>query len=274
MPTNTPIYDSAKRIHPALDEIKDLIRFRDLLVQLIRRDIVTRYKRSALGILWTMLNPLGTMIVLSIVFSQLFDMRGAYPAFIITNLIAWNFFAQTTSASLSTMMWGSDLFQRIYLPRTAFVISTIGTGLVNVLFSLVPLILIFIITKVPIQTTIFLLPVAILALAAFSLGLSLIISVFAVFFPDISEMYPILLTAWMYLTPIIYPETMVEGVFNGWLLSLNPLYHLVKIFRLVTFDGIYPNFTEIMLAIGISLGTLLVGWVFFTKQAKKFAYYV
>jgi ABC-2 type transport system permease protein len=274
MPTNTPIYDSAKRINPALDEIKDLIRFRDLIVQLVRRDIVARYKRSALGILWTMLNPLGTMVVLSIVFSQMFEMRGAYPAFIITNLVAWNFFSQTTSASLSTMMWGSDLFQRIYLPRTAFVISTIGTGLVNVLFSLVPLIIIFLFTKVPIQTPILLLPVAILALAAFALGFSLIVSVFAVFFPDIAEMYPILLTAWMYLTPIIYPETMIEGVLNGWLLVLNPMYHLVKFFRLVVFDGIYPTMNEFLLAIGIALGTLFVGWIFFTKQAKKFAYYV
>ena len=274
MTTNVPIYDSAKRKTPALEEIKDLIQFRDLLVQLVRRDIITRYKRSALGILWTMLNPLGTMIVLSIVFSQLFELRGAYPAFIITNLIAWNFFAQTTSASLSTMMWGSDLFQRIYLPRTAFVISTIGTGLVNVLFSLVPLIFIFLVTKVPIQTPIFLLPVAILALAAFALGFSLIVSVFVVFFPDIAEMYPILLTAWMYLTPIIYPETMIEGVLNGWLLVLNPMYHLVKFFRLVVFDGIYPTINEFLLAIGIAFGTLLVGWLFFTKQAKKFAYYV
>ena len=274
MTTNIPIYDSAKRKNPALDEIKDLIRFRDLIVQLVRRDIVARYKRSALGILWTMLNPLGTMIVLSVVFSQLFEMRGTYPAFIITNIVAWNFFSQTTSASLSAMLWGSDLFQRIYLPRTAFVVSTIGTGLANVLFSLVPLIVIFIVTKVPIQTPIFLLPVAILTLAAFSLGFSLILSVFVVFFPDIAEMYPILLTAWMYLTPIIYPEKILEGVLNGWLLLLNPMYHLVRFFRLVVFDGIYPTMTEFLLAIGIAFGTLLVGWIFFTKQAKQFAYYV
>ena len=274
MTTNVPIYDSAKRKTPALEEIKDLIQFRDLLVQLVRRDIITRYKRSALGILWTMLNPLGTMIVLSIVFSQLFELRGAYPAFIITNLIAWNFFSQTTSASLTTMMWGSDLFQRIYLPRTAFVVSTIGTGIVNVLFSLVPLIIIFIATKTPIHATIFLLPIAILALAAFALGFSLILSAFVVFFPDIAEMYPIVLTAWMYLTPIIYPENILEGVLNGWILLLNPIYHLIKFFRLVTFDGVLPDFAEFILAFGISFGTLLIGWVFFTKQSKKFAYYV
>jgi ABC-type polysaccharide/polyol phosphate export permease len=273
MTINNNIYDSDKIKSPALEELKDLFRFKDLIVQLVRRDIVARYKRSALGILWTMLNPLGTMIILSIVFSQLFDMRGTYPAFIITNLVAWNFFSQTTSASLTTMMWGSDLFQRIYLPRTAFVISTIGTGLINILFSLVPLFLIFIVTSVQLKPILIFLPLAIIALAAFALGLSLIVSVFAVFFPDISEMYPIILSAWMYLTPIIYPENLLEGVLNGWVLKINPLYHQIKLFRLIVFDGIPPTINEYLVSFGIGFGTLLIGWIFFTKQSEKFAYY-
>lgn len=268
------IYDSAKRLHPAIEELKDVIAFRDMIFQLVRRDIVTRYKRSVLGILWTMLNPLGTMLVLSIAFSQIFDMRGVYPAFIISNLVAFNFFSQTTTVALSSMLWGSDLFHRIYLPRTAFVISTIGTGIVNILFSLVPLVIIFLITKVPLTSTVVLLPVAILFLAAFALGFSLFLSAFVVFFPDIAEMYPILLTAWMYLTPIIYPEELLAGVLGGWLLRLNPLYRLIRFFRLVTFDGQYPTLNEFLVAMLFSFGTLILGWIFFTKQSKKFAYYV
>jgi ABC-2 type transport system permease protein len=118
------------------------------------------------------------------------------------------------------------------------------------------------------------LPVAILSIAAFALGFSLILSTFVVFFSDISEMYPILLTAWMYLTPIIYPETMIEDVLNGWLLRLNPLHHLIKFFRTITFNGEYPTMMELGLAVGIGFGTLLIGWVFFTQQSKKFSYYV
>jgi len=274
MSTNTQIYDSAKSVSPAIEEIKDVLKYKDLIIQLVRRDIISRYKRSFLGILWTMLNPLGTMIVLSVVFSRLFDMRGTYPAFVITNLVAFTFFSQTTSAALGSMLWGSELFQRIYLPRTAFVLSTIGTGIVNILFSLVPLIIIYIFTKTPVTETIILLPVAILFLAAFALGFSLILSAFVVFFPDIAEMYPILLTAWMYLTPIIYPEEMLADVLGGWLLRLNPLYRLIRFFRLVTFDGAYPTLQEFIFAMLFSFGTLFIGWFFFTKQAKKFAYYV
>ncbi len=274
MSRNIQVYDNSKRKSPAIEEVVDILKFKDLIVQLVRRDIVTRYKRSSLGILWTMLNPLGTMIIMSVVFSRLFDVRGAYPAFIITNLVAWNFFAQTTAAALSNMMWGSDLFQRIYLPRTALVISTTGTGVINILFSLVPLAIIYIFTKTPVKETILLLPVAILFLAAFALGFSLVLSAFVVFFPDISEMYPIVLTAWMYLTPIIYPEEMIAGVLNGWVLRLNPLYRLIRFFRLVTFDGAYPTVRETITAMVFSFGMLIVGWIFFTKQAKKFAYYV
>jgi ABC-type polysaccharide/polyol phosphate export permease len=268
------IYDSSKHRNLAIEELRSIFRYRDLIFQLIRRDILARYKRSILGILWTMLNPLGTMLILSIVFSHLFNMRGTYPAYIITNLIAWNFFAQTTSASLNAMLWGSSLFQRIYLPRTSFVVSTIGTGLVNTLLALVPLIFIYLITKVPIPATILLLPVSMFLLAAFSLGIGLILSTFVVFFPDIAEMYPILLTAWMYLTPIIYPEGILANVIGGWLLRLNPLYPVLKVFRLVIYDGKVPTLAEWGGAAGIALGTLMIGWIFFTQKSNSFAYHV
>jgi ABC-type polysaccharide/polyol phosphate export permease len=273
-PSYSPIYDSSKHRNLAIEELWSVIRYRDLIFQLVRRDIVTRYKRSALGILWTMLNPLGTMLVLSVVFSQLFDMRGTYPAYIMTNLIAWGFFSQTTSASLNAMLWGSSLFQRIYLPRTSFVVATIGTGLINTLLALVPLVLIFFVTGAPLQATALLFPVTLLLLAFFSLGISLILSTFVAFFPDIAEMYPIVLTAWMYLTPIIYPEEMLTNILGGWLSRLNPLFPIIKVFRLVVYDGRVPTAGEWGLAAGISLGTLLIGWIFFTRKSNSFAYHV
>ena len=172
------------------------------------------------------------------------------------------------------MLWGSTLFQRIYLPRTSFVISTIGTGLVNTLLALGPLVAIFLITRVPISTTIFLLPFSMFLLAAFSLGVGLIISTFVAFFPDINEIYPILLTAWMYLTPIILPEEILAKILDGWLLRINPLFPVIRIFRMVIYDGMVPSLVEWGVASGVALGTLLIGWLFFTQKSKSFAYYV
>jgi ABC-2 type transport system permease protein len=273
-PPRSNIYDSSKQRYLAIEELRSVFRYRDLIFQLIRRDIVTRYKRSVLGILWTMLNPLGTMVILSVVFSRIWSMGGTYSAFVMTNLIAWNLFSQTTTASLNAMLWGSSLFQRIYLPRTSFVVSTIGTGLVNTLLALVPLVLILLVDGIPIRATILLLPVSMLLLAAFALGISLIISTFVAFFPDVAEMYPILLLAWMYLTPIIYPEETLANVFGGWLLRLNPLFYVIRIFRLVIYDGKYPTLAEWGISAGIALGTLLIGWIFFTQKSNSFAYHV
>jgi ABC-type polysaccharide/polyol phosphate export permease len=273
-PSRSIIYDSSKQRNLAIEELRSIFHYRDLIFQLVRRDLVTRYKRSILGILWTMLNPLGTMLIMSIVFSQVFKMGGTYPAYIITNLIAWNFFSQTTTASLNAMLWGSSFFQKIYLPRTSFVISSIGTGIVNTLLALVPLIFIFLITRVPLPATILLLPVSMFLLAAFSLGIGLILSTFVAFFPDVAEMYPIILTAWMYLTPVIIPEEVLAKIFSGWLLRLNPLYPVIRVFRLVIYDGKVPTLAEWGIAAGVALGTLLIGWIFFTQKSKSFAYYV
>lgn len=266
------IYDSAKRLHPAIEELLALFQYKDLVLQLVKRNIVTRYKRSFLGIAWTMLNPLGTMIVMSIVFSRVFSNTESYPVYILSGLVGWNFFSQTTSSCMNSMLWGSSLFQRIYLPRTSFVVSSIGSGIINLLFSLVPLFLIMLFSKVSFSVSLVTLPLAILILAGFALGIGLMLSSYVVLFPDLSEMYPIILTAWMYMTPVIIPEDTLSGVFNGWLLKLNPLYHILRLIRMVIYDGVFPTTEQWLIAACISMLTLLLGWLIFTKRADSYAY--
>ncbi len=269
------IYDSAKNKHPSLEEVRGLIRYRDLLYQLIRRDIVARYKRSFLGILWTMLNPLGTMIILSIVFSRLFDVDGSFPAYIISNIVAWNFFSQSTQFSMNSTLWGSSLFQKIYLPRTAFVVTTVGTGVVNLLLALVPLAIVFLVVGTPIKLSVLLLPVVILLLAMFTLGVSLILSTITVFFPDTAEFYPVFLTALFYLTPIMYPESLLySNPLGYWIMSLNPLYRVLKLFRIVLYHGVVPTPREWLIGVTVAIFTFIVGWFIFTTKSKSFGYYV
>lgn len=269
----TNIYDSDTVKSVALEEIRSIVQYKDLLVQLIRRDIVARYKRSVLGVLWTMLNPLGTMIILTIVFSRMFNMRGVYPAYVITGLVAWNFFAQTTQFSLNTTLWGSGLYQKIYMPRTAFIVSVTGGGIINIVFALVPMFIIYGATKVSLGASAFLLPIAVLLLAMFTLGFSLLVSTAAVFFPDVAEFFPVLISAWMYLTPIIYPEALLADVMGGWVLKANPMYHIIKIFSKVLFEGVVPSGLEWLIAFLIAAVTLVLGWRVFTDKAKLFGYY-
>jgi len=271
--SETVIYDSAKRGSPALEELRGILQYRDLVFQLVRRDVVTRYKRSVLGIAWTMLQPLGMMIVLSIVFSTLFNTVRGYPTYILSGLIAWTFFSQTTNAIISHTVWGGELFRRIYLPRTSFAISSVGTGLVNIVLSLVPLFVIMLISGTSPHWSVLFLPFVLLLLAAFTLGIGLIISTLAVFFPDVSEMYQIVLLAWMYLTPIIYPEEIIPEAYRFWLFNLNPMYYLVKVFRMPLYDGVLPDWKTLLVSAVISLSVLLIGWFVYSRKADEFAYY-
>jgi ABC-type polysaccharide/polyol phosphate export permease len=212
------------------------------------------------------------MIVMTIVFSQIFNRGIAYPAYVLTGLTCWNFFSQSTRSSLVSMLGGSMLFDRIYLPRTSFVVSTIGTGIINLLFSMVPLIIIMLVTGQPMHWTFLLFPIPVILLAVFSLGVALIISTYVVFFPDITEIYPILLTAWMYLSPVMIPFDLLEKIGGGWLMRLNPMSYFIQLFRDMVVYGQFPAFDQFATAILLAFGSLALGWYMFTKRSDRFTY--
>lgn len=270
----TIIYDSRKQPPEPIAELLSIFGFKDLIRQLVYRDLVARYKRSFLGVLWSMLNPLASMVILTIVFSRVFAMRGVYPAYIITNLLGWNFFAQTTQFSLNTILFGNELSRKIYMPRTAMNIAMMITGVINMLLAFIPLVVIFLFTGRSFSYSALLFPVVVLLLAAFTLGFSLLICTLAVVFPDVGEFYPVLLMGYMYLTPVIYPAELIQGVAAGWLLRLNPMYHLLDLLQKILFLGQFPSVNDWLVSILIALGTLLVGWVIFTRASKRFSYYV
>jgi ABC-2 type transport system permease protein len=266
-------YDSQKRRSPAIEEFWDIIHYRDLVFQLVRRDIVARYKRSLLGIAWTMLQPLGMMLVLTLVFSQLFNQIDGYAAYVLGGMMPWIFFSQTTTAAIQQSVWGGALTRRIYVPYTSFPAASIGTGLVNFVLSLIPLIAMTLIVGRPIRLTILFLPFPILLLSAFALGVGLLLSGIAVRFPDIAEMYQIILQAWMYLTPIMYPSDILPEAIRKYLLVLNPMYYLILLFRVPIYDGVMPSPALILTSTVIAVVTLITGWIYFSRQSDKFAYF-
>jgi ABC-2 type transport system permease protein len=271
---NVKIYDSAQRANPPLDELREAVNYRNLIMQLIRRDVLTRYKRSVLGVAWTLLNPLGMMLVITLAFSQIFRFATeySYAGYVLTGLLAWNFFAQTTTACMVNLVWGGGLLNRIYIPRASFALAAIGTGLVNLTLATLPLLVVMMITRIPIKPAILFLPIPMLLMAGFSLGLGLLISTAAVYFPDVSEMYQIILMGWFYLTPIIYPVEVLPEPLGFWILHLNPVYYIVNLYRIPTYYGRLPIWEEFMPPFLISVVILFVGWWFFSRKADEFAY--
>jgi ABC-type polysaccharide/polyol phosphate export permease len=268
-----PVYDSAKRGLPAMDELRELFRYRNLILQTVRRNLVVRYKRSFLGIAWTMLNPLGTTLILTFVFSNVFGGAAQYAPYVLSGLLCWTFFSQTTSDSMANLIWGEGLLRRIYVPRTVFAVSAIGTGLINLAFGLIPLLLVMLFTRMIPQACALLLPIPTLFLAMFSLGVGLLLSTVAVYFNDIISMYGIALTAWMYMSPVIYKLEMLPKQYI-WIIKLNPMYYLINLFRAPIYYSRVPTLTEFLVAGAIATITLVVGWLVFTAKADEFAYRV
>jgi ABC-2 type transport system permease protein len=266
------IYDSARRPPPFWEEWIALWAYRDLVRQLVARDIKVRYKRSALGVAWSMLNPLLMMVVLTLVFSHLFRWNlPNYPVYLLAGTTLWNFFAQTTTLATQYLVWGGSLLTRIYVPRTVFAVSALGTGLVNLALTLIPLGLIMLVTGAPFHLTMVFLPLAVILAAAFTLGVSLLLSSVAAVFPDIIEMYQVILTAWYFLTPVFYPTEILPAQYSLWL-TLNPMHHLVSAFRGPIYAGSFLSPTGFLATAILAVGVLGLGWLIFTARADKLIY--
>lgn len=265
-------YDSAKARRTVLGHLLELLRYRDLLRLLVARSIKTRYKRSLLGVAWTLLNPLVNMVVLSIAFSALFGAAAPnYPVYLLVGLVVWTFFAQTTAYAMGTLLWGGGLLKRIYLPPMIFAVACVANGLINLVFSLVPLVLMMVVLGHPFHVTWLYLPVAVALVAVFCLGVSLLISTWSVFFTDFLDMYQLFLQAWFFLTPVIYPREIVPARF-AWLIAANPMTHFVELFRMPLYLGRVPDAETVAICVAWAGGALLSGSWVFARKADELAY--
>lgn len=272
MKTDPEVYDSTKRPHPLLEEALVLIKYRDLLYQFVTTSIKTRYKRSVLGVVWTLLNPLLTMLILTLVFSQVFRITvDNYPVYVLCGLVIWNFFSATTSQAMVGMATGGSLLQRIYVPKSVFAVSAIGVGLVNLGISILPLFLIAIFLGTPITPAIIVMPIAVILLILFCLGVALILETAAVYFADLLPFYEVLLMLWMYCTPIIYPPDILGPRLLS-VFKLNPMYHFVLLFRMPLYSGEIPPLNEWLIAGAFALGSFVLGAMVFTAKSNEYAY--
>ena len=248
------------------------MRYRDLLRVLVSKIIKTRYKRSALGIAWTLLNPLLNMAVMTVAFSAVFQQAVEnYPVYVLSGLLFWNFFTQTTMYGMSSLVWGGGLLKRVYVPRTIFAVSAVAHGIVNLLLSIGVLAVIMLLLGNTFHATWWFLPVPVVLLALFALGVGLFVSTLAVFFVDVVDIFQVVLQAWFFLTPIIYPPGIFPAKY-AWVLRLNPMHHLLETFRAPVLRGTLPDATSLLVASASSLGIAALGWWFFTRKADEFAY--
>jgi ABC-type polysaccharide/polyol phosphate export permease len=195
-----------------------------------------------------------------------------YPVYFMTGQIFWSFFSQTTITAAMQTQASNDLAKRMFIPRSVFVAAAVGGGLVNLLLSLVPLLVILLATGFPFHATWAFLPVSIFILMLFTAGVAFLLFTLTSRFADVREMYGVIVQTWFFLTPIVYEPSIVPARYRVWL-SLNPMYHLIQVFRKPVYDGVLPSPELVVVSLGFAVVVLVTGWVYFCHRTDKMAYW-
>ncbi|HEX9942540.1 MAG TPA: ABC transporter permease [Thermoanaerobaculia bacterium] len=255
----------------------EIYRYRDLVLALVARELKVRYRRSAIGFLWTMLQPLLMMLVLQLVFSSIFRFKldyGNYAVFALAGILFWNFFSQSIVASMNSLRGNAQLLRKLPIPKEVFPLATVISGVINLCLAIVPLLLILLVTGHPLTPALFFLPVSILLAALFTLGAGLLLSPLAVFFSDVVEMIGVVLSILMYLTPVFYPMKILEGSRFLPLVRFNPVRSILEVFRDPIYQGEVPPLTHLSVCLGIALAAFALGAFAFRKSSDRIPFYI
>ena len=256
--------------------ISNFKRYSFLMSQMISRDFKVKYKRSVLGVVWSLLQPLLMMAVMALVFSQMFKFRMEgvnYLVYLMTGLVMFNYFSEASNNAMTSIVFNFQLMTKVYIPKYIFPLSKCLFVGINFLLSLIPLFLIVVITGAPISLNYFLLPYVFICMFLFTVGIGFIISTISVFLRDMFYIYSILLTIWQYFTPIFYDISMLPEYLQK-LFKFNPLYQYVTFARTILLDAKTPSGLSFLWCGLSAIIVFIIGCIVFKKKQDKFIYYV
>ena len=255
--------------------IRIFFRYKDLMMLLVDRDIKLRYRRSVLGWVWSVLNPLLDMLVKVLVFSYLFSRKiPNYPVYLISGQLMYNFMRESSSAALKSIPDNAAMLKKIYVPKYIFTLSKINSAFVNLLYSLVALLMVMLFTHVEFTFWWFMIVIPIVELYVFCVGLGLFLAAMNVFFRDISNIWGVVTLAWMYLTPIFYDLDILSPKMKLWMPRLNPLYMYIRQMRDFILSGTWERYKLTIRGGYVALLMLGLGLYVFTKTKDKFILYI
>ncbi len=255
--------------------VKEFWQYKDLLKQLVSRDIKLKYRRSVLGYIWSVLNPLLIMIVMTIVFSTMFNRNiENFPVYLFCGQLLFNFMNTSTHQAIFSITGNASLLKKTYVPKYIFTLSKITSGMVDFVFSLGALLIVIIVTRAQFTWYILLFPFVVLQLYIFCVGLGLFLAQANVFFRDIQYIYNAVTTAWMYLTPIFYPIEMLPDTVAWLIKHCNPMYFYVGQFRDLIYYGRLPGPMIVGAGCLTAAVMLIVGIWSFTRSQDRFILYI
>ena len=247
-----------------------------VLRSLVSKDFKLKYRRSVLGILWSLLNPLLMMIVLSVVFTQIFkfDVGGAFPVYLILGNIVFDYMSRGTTGAMSSIIDAQALIKKVRINKMIFPIEKVAFELVNFAISLVAAVGVMVVFQtIPSIHAIWGLPFLLITVTIFASGLGLLISALSVFFRDVMHLWGVLIIAWTYFTPLFYPVSILPDAVMT-VMNFNPMYHYVTFFRDIMMWNTNPGGMECLICLGMAVGTFIVGLLVFRKMQSKFILYI
>lgn len=258
-----------------LNEIVQIFgKYRFLLAQLVGKEFKNKYRRSYLGILWSLLNPLLMMVIVSSVFSFIFRFNiEKFPVYLILGQITFNFFSEATQVSVSTITGSGQLIKKVYLPKYIFPLSKVFFSFVNFLISFIAVFIVMAYYGVTPNINMLFLPLWMVYYFMFTLGISLLLSALMVFLRDTQHLYSLVMVALGYLTPIFYPVDSLAPWMQK-VMNLNPIYHYVAYLRNIFLYGQCPSLLNNIVCLLLALISLSIGMRYFFKKQKTFILYI
>jgi len=265
-----------------LDALRELARYRHLLRQLVILNLKVRYKNSALGFLWTLLNPLFMMLVFTVVFTIMVPNATLpkFPLFVLCALLPWNFFSNSVMTSTGSILGNSHLIKKVYFAREVLPLSTVLANLVNFLLALLVLFFMMLLLKAPFTIWILLLPLIVAVQLAFTLGWAFFLATATIFYRDVPMIMDVAMLAWFFLTPIFYPMSILPQSREvlGMVLDiqrlvyvLNPMASLVASYRVILYYGAPPAWDFLLRTTVTAIAFLIAGYLFFTRYKRSIA---
>jgi ABC-2 type transport system permease protein len=238
------------------------------------KELKVRYKRSVLGFLWALLNPALMMLVMTLVFSTILQFPiEHYAIFLLSVLLPWTFFAQSMSYAVDAIVGNGDLIKKVRVPKLVFPVAAVLSNIINLLLSLIPLAILVPAMRHPFYWTWLYLPVPMFALIIFTLGMTFFFAALNVYYRDFAHIVQVLLSAWFYVTPIIYSLDLLPAN-RRWLFKFNPMLYVINGFRLAVYYGQLPRWQSIAASFACAFGALLLGFAVFRKYQDDFVFYV
>ena len=253
-------------------DLSELWRFRELLWVLTLRDVKVRYKQTILGIAWAVIQPTLMMVIFSLVFGRLAKIPSdgvPYPIFVYSALLPWTFFANSVGNAGNSLVASSNLVRKVYFYRLIIPLSSVGAGLIDFVFAFIILLLMMIYYGVGWSLNLLFAPFLLFGIALTALGVGVLLSALNVAYRDFRYVIPFLVQIWMFVTPVVYPVSVVPEKWR-WLLYLNPMSGFIDGFR-SAFLGRPYDVHSLLVAAAVSVGVLIAGVVYFGKVERKLA---